>query len=118
MLTQQLSMDFAAARADLGVERSAGKAERVDPGWIDKAVEMLRIGACILSAQQRAEFTIEDLRALVDKALPQPPDLRAWGAVTRAAVAKGFIERIPDRYAPAASSNRAPKPLYRKGPKA
>jgi hypothetical protein len=117
MLTQQLTMEFAAARADVGVQRSAQSAERLTPGWIDKAAEMLRVGACIL-AHSNAEFTIEDLRALIDKALPQPPDLRAWGAATRQAVAKGFIERIPGRYAPAASSNRAPKPVYRKGPKA
>lgn len=120
MLTapQQLSMEFAATRADLGVERSAARAERVAPGWIDKAADMLRIAACILGSRHKAEFTVEDLRELVHDALQQPPDLRAWGAATRAAVAKGFIERIPGRYAPTASSNRAPKPLYRKGPKA
>lgn len=117
MLTQQAVMEFAAVRADLGVERSAAKAERLVPGWIDKAAEVMRVGACIL-AHTKAEFTVEDLRNLVDKAVAEPPDLRAWGAATRAAVTKGFIERIPGRYAPAASSNRAPKPLYRKGPKA
>lgn len=117
MLSPQLSLEFAAVRADLGVERSGAAAERLAPGWIGQAAEVMRVGACIL-AHRHAEFTVEDLRALVDKAVAQPPDLRAWGAATRAAVAKGFIERIPGRYAPAASSNRAPKPLYRKGPKA
>jgi hypothetical protein len=120
MLMQQTAINFeaAAARADAGIERAARKADRASPEWVDKAAEMLRIGACILGAQLPGEFTVEHLRALTDKALPQPPDKRAWGAATRVATSRGFIERIPGRYAAAASSNGSPKPLYRKGPKA
>lgn len=109
-----LNMDVAHARGDVGIERSARRAEKLSPGWIDKAAEMLRVGACILGAQQ-ADFTVEELRTLVDKALPEPPDGRAWGHVTRLAVAKGYIERVPGKYRPAASSNGSPKPVYRKG---
>lgn len=113
-----LNLEGARARADTGIERSARKAERLAPGWVEKAAEMLRIGACILDGQLQTNFTIEELRTLVDKAIAQPPDGRAWGAATRQAVACGFIERVPGAFRAAASSNGAPKPCYRKGLKA
>jgi hypothetical protein len=120
MLTVQHTLNFeaASARADAGIERAARKAEKVSPDWVDKAADMLRIGAVIMDGQHTAEFTIEHLRALVEKALPEPTDKRAWGAATRVATSRGFIERIPGRYAAAASSNGSQKPLYRKGSKA
>lgn len=120
MLSPQVSLNFeaAASRADAAIERGARRADRASPQWVEKAADLLRIGAVILEGQMVAEFTVEHLRALVDKALPEPPDKRAWGAATRVACSKAFIERIPGRYAAAASSNGSPKPLYRKGSKA
>jgi hypothetical protein len=53
----------------------------------------------------------------LQKSVPAPPDLRAWGAATLAAARAGFIERT-NTYHPAVSSNGSPKPCYRRGPKA
>lgn len=107
----QLALDFTAAktRGDLGAERAAGKAERTAPGWIDRAAEVVRDFA---RGSGPFSFTIEEARA--GFRAPQGVDLRAWGAVTRRAIALGYIEAT-DGYAPAASSNGSPKRLYRKG---
>ena len=114
------SMTVARARGDLGIERSAANADRLTAGWVDQAANVLRIGACMLEAQGAlfSEFTIERIRAMTGNAVPKPPDERAWGAATRVATSRGYIERIPGKFAAAASSNGSPKPMYRKGPKA
>lgn len=111
---RQAAIDFDAAktRGDLGAERAAGRAERRVPGWIDSTVEALRALVKIRSASNA--FTIEQARVALEKSITAPPDGRAWGHVTRRAVALGIIEPTGG-YAPAASSNGSPKRLYRKG---
>ena len=108
-------MTVAHARADVGIERAVVRAEKVSPDWTQKAADMLRIGACVLSGKGVQKFTIEQLRTLVDGALPKPPDGRAWGGATRRATSLGFIVRLKGEYAPAESSNGSPKPMYAKG---
>lgn len=120
-MNTQLQIDFAKARADVGIERSAARADRVLPGWTDRAAEAVReslgtggMGWLLLCN----EFTIEELRETIkhnSTPLDEPPDARAWGHVTRRAVKLGYIERVQGKFGVAASSNGAPKPLYRKG---
>lgn len=105
-----LRMARARRRADTGIARSAQRAERCAPGWMDLAIEALRRYA--LSAAK--PFTVEAARAHFAAALTPPPDERAWGAVTRIARQRGVIEHTGS-YAPADSSNGSPKPLYRRG---
>lgn len=106
---EQLNITFARSRGHAGAELAAEKAERVEPGWIDAAVEDIRHYV----RHTDSEFTIEQARSMCR----QPPDSvdgRVWGAVTRRAIRLGVIEATGG-YAPAASSNGSPKPLYRKG---
>lgn len=115
----EIDFEFARARADLGIERSARKAERVTaPGWVDRAAEAVREYAGVDFAGPDEKFTIEAARLWVErsKKLPAPPDGRAWGAVTRRCITLGIIEEAGG-YAPAASSNGSPKRLYRRGKK-
>lgn len=99
----------AARAAEVGIDRSAGHADRVHAGWVKEAAEALRVA----SAVQPQPFTVEQLRAVCGF-LPEPPDLRAWGAATRKATRLGYIVRT-SQFAPAASSNNSPKPLYVRG---
>lgn len=115
----QLAIDFDAAktRGDLGAERAAGRAELRVPGWIDHAVDAVRDAVTHSAVHLRGEFTIERIREWLSAErvpLQDPPDGRAWGHVTRRAVALGIIEPTGG-YAPAASSNGSPKRLYRRG---
>lgn len=111
-------IDAARLRGDLGVESSASRAERTAPGWIENAVEAVRsvVSQRFVIELMDGCFTIEMIREWAEiGGLPKPSDARAWGHVARRAVALGIIERIPNAYAPAASSNGSPKPLYRRG---
>jgi hypothetical protein len=110
------AQDLAKAAADLGIERSAARAEKCDPGWVDRAAEYIRADAAW--AEEGALLTIEQLRGGASFFIGAPPDGRAWGAVTRRAIKLGYIEKVPGAFAPANSSNGSPKPLYRKGPNA
>lgn len=119
-MTAQLSfpdrvmLPAARAKADVGIQRVVDATERTEPDWCEAACERLRSFA----RDQGGVFTIELARLAFEKQLPPPSDLRIWGAVTRMATNRGYIERIEGQYFPAASSNTSPKPVYRRGAKA
>ena len=109
-----LDFEGAVKRAEAGVKRSASRAARLEPGWIEKTIEEVR--AIVDACDESARFTIEEVRAQCTP-MPAGSDARGWGQVTRRAAALGIIVRT-GLYAPAASSNGSPKPIYRKGPSA
>lgn len=103
-------MDYESAKAaaEIGIARSADHADAVHDGWVDDAVESLR--EAIASFPRGSDFTIEQVRQRI-KNLPDPPDLRAWGAVTRRAVKLNYVVKT-NNFRTATSSNNSPKPLY------
>jgi hypothetical protein len=92
--TQELAVD--------GMNRAVDHADRVEPGWSDQAYEMMEGYAL-----SHFEFMTEEVRVWAyGEGLPQPPDGRAWGAVTSRAVKAGMIAlnryrktRIPPAHA-------------------
>lgn len=105
----------ARARADIGIERAAQATERAVPGWCEMAVEALRQFA----RRQRGEnFIIEEARRAIERGLPEPKGLRAWGSVPRVAARRGYIVRDDGKYRAAISSNGSEKPCWLVGPKA
>lgn len=88
-------MDNTDARAarDAGIQRAAEHAEEVHPDWHAKADEALRLFAAGMRASGKA-FTSEDVRnSIVAAFVPQPPHLRAWGAVFQRAARAGLITK-------------------------
>jgi hypothetical protein len=110
----RVMLPAARERAGVGIERVADATEKRIAGWCEMACEKLRAFA----RTQGGVFTIELARMAFEKDLPEPCDLRAWGAVTRMATSRGFIERVKGQYFPAASSNGSDKPVYRAGVRA
>lgn len=89
----QSALDFdARAQRDAGIRKAVEHAEDVTPGWSDRAYHVMR---CFVDGQNltgAGEFTGEDLRAYADRlGLPQPPHLRAWGAIFQRAAKSGLI---------------------------
>jgi hypothetical protein len=102
------------AKADAGIERVADATERRIEGWCEMACEKLREFA----RGQSGHFTCELARCAFQSSIPAPHDLRAWGKVSRMAMQRGYIEKVPGQFFAAASSNGSPKPVYRRGPNA
>ena len=100
----QLTIDFQAARKR-GHEAAEAAANRAGDKWIDDAVEVLQRFARYYGTEP---FTVEQARKLWD--FPPAPDQRAWGHVTRKAVALGYIKRLTGQYA--TDSYGSPKSLY------
>lgn len=110
-MTAQLPIDFTAATEarDLGMQRSADHANRVESEWTGQAIGLLTVFA----KQAEKPFLIEEARIWAEaNGLPPPPDARSWGAVTTRARAKRRIEKTGE-YRKAASSNSSPKNLWR-----
>lgn len=110
---RRIALQAASARAEQGMDRAARKAEHINAGWCGVALEALRHFA----AQQAGFWTIEMARSVLEAKLEPPSDGRAWGRVTRDAIRAGHIVKT-DKTAPAASSNGAPKPMFKRGAKA
>lgn len=106
-----MSVLAARSRAGGAVRAVADKAEAAIPGWTAMAVAALREWA----AGQAGLFTVEMAREAIADRVPQPHDLRAWGAVTLLAIRDRVIAQVPRAFAGAASSNGSLKPMYRRG---
>lgn len=105
---EQLTIEDAIARRDLGIERSADHAERVADGWKARARGYL----LEFLATNPGEFLGEQMREFAElRGMDFPPDGRAWGAVLQSAARAGLI--VKRGYAPARSSNLSPKVLWR-----
>lgn len=112
---RKAAMEAAKARADLGIDRVASKADRICAGWCGMALHKLRDFASQMPSG--AYWTIEAARELIEPELPKVHDGRAWGAVVVMAIKRGYIVKTT-KTAPAASSNNAPKPMFSRGPNA
>lgn len=110
----QMALDFNLARERglRGMERAVDHAERVHSDWGQKALAALR--AHVRTLPFDAKFIVEDVRGVAELLVPEPPDRRAWGAVTQAAIRSRVIVKTGE-YAKAKSSNLSPKPIYRRG---
>lgn len=111
---QQAAFDFqrATRRRDAGMARAAQHAEKDAPGWVQVAAEAIHQHAIAVFP---AGFTTEEARAAIENTIPRPPELRAWGAVTRICKKRRYIEPVPGETRAAASSNGSPKQVYRLG---
>lgn len=99
--------ELARARRDLGIARAADHADRVSPEWKAKALAQVKAYAAL-----HPHFLAEHARGFAEaNGLPAAVEPRAWGNVMRCAAFAGFI--VADGYAPANSSNRSPKTLWR-----
>lgn len=113
---RRAAMDSAQARAERGLSRAELRVEALHPGWCLLAVDAVRKAA----RSQAGKFSFEALRLVIEQQdeLPRPPELRVWGVISRRAAKAGYIEQAKGQTVPAASSNGAPKPAWKWGPKA
>jgi hypothetical protein len=98
-------------KAERGI---ASSAEHAGKEWQDQAVTAARLFVRWNDKEcAGTSFTMEEVRTWCSIRIDDPPDLRAWGAVTRRLKSEGIITPT-GFYAKAASSNLSPKPLYRR----
>lgn len=112
MQQMPLTLDQANARGTAGMLRASDRNERKNGGW--STLALMALVQHVKSLPYEADFILEDVRLAIEGEVAVPTDLRAWGAVTQAAIRSQFIERTGG-IAPAKSSNASPKPLYRRG---
>ena len=104
----QTTIDFQKARQK-GHDAGDACARKAGSEWVEQAVEIVRVYAAY---SHPIRFTMDELRTSLTT-FRTPPDARAWGTVTRLAVARGIIARTGG-YRAAVSSNGSVKPVYRK----
>lgn len=99
--------ELAKRKRDSGIKRSSAHADAASKLWSERAYRWF-----VIYARTHAEFITEAAREYAEaQCIPAPPDKRAWGAVAQHAAREGIVESIG--YAPANSSNRSAKVLWR-----
>jgi hypothetical protein len=86
----------------IGADAAAAHADRVHGSWSDVAWDFL---VSFGKARSGQSFFAEDVRAHAElrKAVPMPPDSRAWGSIFMRASKARLIQRVG--YAPQSSPN-------------
>lgn len=95
--------------ADAGMQQAVDHADAVEPGWSEQAYAMF-----LEYAADHFEFMTEDVRVWAhENGLPQPPDGRAWGAVTHRAIRAKLV--VCDRYRKTRipPAHATPRPVWR-----
>lgn len=90
-----------------GIERSRKHAEADSPGWTERAADAL-----VVAVRNRGDATVDEVRNSVEALVGAPAEARAWGAATRFAMRRKWIEPTGS-YRRAESSNGSAKPVYR-----
>ena len=106
----QLNLELGRSNRDRGMKRAADHADRVHPKWQTDALTLF-FRYCL--EHKQTSFMTEDVRWWAEaQGLPEPPDKRAWGAVTMVAKRRGLIRSIG--FAPQKASNAhcAPKTVW------
>jgi len=99
----------AEGRRDKGITRSTQHAEHATPGWNAQADALLR--EFLVDVAFGKDFLAEEFVDWVRGKIADPPDARSWGGVIQRGAKRGMMRRCG--YAPANSSNRSPKCLWR-----
>lgn len=88
-MTDLVDLMTAAELAGEGMDRAVDHADRVTPGWSDRAYQLLE-----QYAVSHWQFMTEDVRNWAHKlGLPEAPSGRAWGAVALRGCREGIISR-------------------------
>ena len=84
---EQASLFSGAVLKDAGQKKILETCDEVTPGWVDQAMEIIR-----LYARHRRTFTSDDVREGAGH-LPDPPHHNAWGSVFSKAAREKIIRR-------------------------
>jgi hypothetical protein len=91
----QTQIDFnvseARQRRDDGMQRAADHADRVHRDWQTMAYEFF---TNVFLKHHKGTFMAEDFRASCKGVVPDPPSLRAFGAIITKARKNGLITRV------------------------
>lgn len=106
---KQVEIDFAVRGKEEGMKRAVDHADSVIPAWSDQAYNFLKS-----FTRESAEFLTEDVRRAAVGKLPDPPNLKAWGAVIIRAAKEGLIKNAGYRKAKHARSHQRPSTLWKR----
>ena len=92
-MEQQTTFDFTGAQLrDIGIRQSEFHANLDNPNWSDEAYRF----ACHFCKYHRM-FMLEDIRTASKGKVPDPPHLRAWGAIALRLIKNRDVEKLSIR---------------------
>lgn len=104
---ENYNLGDARKRSAAGQKRVELASRKINPIWYDRALEALKKFA----KQQSSAFLVESARSIIEAKAPLVGDARVWGPLSSKAIKRGILKPTHE-FAPAATSNGAPKRLY------
>lgn len=108
----QLDIFAAEKEKQEGIERAAKNANRKHGDWIDKAYAFLI--SWLYKQPSKHKFMLEEVRAAATGFVPEPPDNRAWGAVSQKAKKDKLIKCVGWGQTSSKKSHRCPSAIWQK----
>jgi hypothetical protein len=90
MTASQLNIDFARKARDRGIKQAVKHADQAHESWSEKAYGHF----VTFVSLQKGTFKVEDFREFSRDVLPDPPSLRAFGALPLRAARAGLIKKV------------------------
>lgn len=107
----ELPLTQAKKRGLIAAQACADAAERLNPGWVEKAHSFFWAYAQVRGDRP---FTTEDVRVSCEHVVPVAPDARAWGSIAQRLKREGKI--VACGFRGVVSSNGSPKVLWKLNP--
>lgn len=108
----QQPIDFSRKITEAHIQIAEDHANAVHLSWSDKAMDYLKW--YISSIEKDKEFLAEDVREYAGTLVPEPPSLRAWGAIILKAAKMGLIKKVGHRAVKNANAHRAFASVWRR----
>lgn len=109
-MTAQTSINFGRQLKEKGMKRSLESAERVNPGWQEKAYWHFKYWI----RYQNHPFKMESFREWCKDLIPEPPSLRAFGPITARARKEGLIRHVGYAQVENPKAHRATSSLWQR----
>jgi len=93
---------------DKGIKKALDNANNTHNKWSEKAYNFL-----LKYIKYQDEFMTEDVRVASEKAIPKPPNNRAWGSVILRASRSGLINRVGFANVKNAKAHKTPASVWR-----
>lgn len=107
----QLDIFESNRRAKDGMIRAAAHADSVNRNWSTMAYEYL---VNVFIKHHRGEFMCEQVRKQCEGVVPNPPELKSWGAIFRRAANEGRITKTGYRKVANIKAHSTPASVWKR----
>ncbi len=110
MTAKQTHIDFSKVAMLKGLQKAEDHANAVHNNWSDDAYKFLTL----FITHKKGDFMVEDVRTASKYIVPEPPSMRAWGAIILRAAKARMIKKVGIRAVKNLKAHKANASVWRR----